>query len=79
MPLEGLRDQERLELKAEYRFLFCVDEVNVLNEKINTILKIWTLQTVDSEGLDVELNKEKTKRMLVSHHQNVGENHNTFR
>ena len=43
MPLEGLRDQERLKLKAEYRFLFCVDEVNVLNEKINTILKIWTL------------------------------------
>jgi Mg-chelatase subunit ChlI len=34
MALEGLRDQERLKLKAAHRFLFCVDEVNVLNEKL---------------------------------------------
>jgi len=39
MPLEDLRDQERLKLKAAHRFLVCVVEVNVLNEKVNTILK----------------------------------------
>lgn len=27
-------------------------------------------------GLDTELNTEKTKHMLMFHHQNVGENHN---
>jgi len=39
MPLKGLRDQESLKLKAARRFLGCVVEVNVLNEKIITVLK----------------------------------------
>ena len=65
MPLEGLRNQERLKLKAARRFLFCIYEVNILNEKVNTILKSMDALDSPSEGLDVELNTEKTKHMLL--------------
>jgi hypothetical protein len=63
-------------LKATHRFLFFVDEVNVLNEKVNIILTSMDALDGRYEGLDVEINTEKTKHMLVSYHQNIGGNHN---
>jgi hypothetical protein len=30
----------------------------------------------DSKGVDLEVNAEKTKHVLISRHQNTGQNHN---
>jgi hypothetical protein len=52
------------------------DDVNVLGDNIDAIKKnIQTIIDVCNE-VSLEVNAEKTSFMLMSHHQNVGQNHN---
>jgi hypothetical protein len=51
------------------------DDVNLLGDNIDTIKK--NTETVIDAGMEIglEINVEKTKYMLLSHHQNAGQNH----
>jgi hypothetical protein len=50
--------------------------VNLLGDNANTIKKITEALTVGSKVVGLKVNTEKTKSMVLSHHQNVGQNHN---
>jgi hypothetical protein len=51
--------------------------VILLGDKTDTIKKNMETLTDASKEVGPELNVEKTKYMLLSHHQNVGRNRNT--
>jgi hypothetical protein len=56
--------------------LVYADDVNVLEDNINT-LKENTGALIDaSKEIGLEMNAEKTKKILMSPHQNAGQNHN---
>jgi predicted esterase YcpF (UPF0227 family) len=46
------------------------------NDNIDTIKKNTETLIVASQEVGLEVNTEKTKYMLLSHHQNAGQNHN---
>jgi hypothetical protein len=48
--------------------------VNLLRDNIDTIKKNTETLTDDSTDVSLEINVEKTKYMLLSRHQNVGQN-----
>jgi hypothetical protein len=56
------------------KLLICADDVNLLGDNIDTIEKnIETLSDASKE-VGLEVYAEKTKCMLLSHHQNAGQN-----
>jgi hypothetical protein len=63
-------------LNGPRQLLVYADDVNPLGDNIGNIKKnMQTLTNARREaGLDV--NAEKTNYMLLSHHQNAGQNHN---
>jgi hypothetical protein len=64
-----------MKLNGNHQLLVCVDDVNLLGDNIDTIKK--NMETLNDARKDVGLgvNAEKTKNMLLSHHQNGGQNH----
>jgi myo-inositol-hexaphosphate 3-phosphohydrolase len=46
-----------------------------LGDNIDTIKKNTETLTDDSKGVGLEVNEEKTKYMLLTRHQNAGQNH----
>jgi ribosomal protein S2 len=64
-----------LELNGTYQLLVYADNVNLLGDSVYTIKK--NTQTLFDAGKEVglEVNTEKTKYMLLSHHQNAGQSH----
>jgi hypothetical protein len=63
-----------LELNGTHQLLVYADDVNLLGDNINTINKKQILIDASKE-VGVEVNIEKTKCMLLSRHQNAGQNH----
>jgi hypothetical protein len=57
--------------------LVYADDVNLLGEDIDTIKR--NTQTLIDAGKEtgLEVNTEKTKYMVLSRHQNAGQNHDT--
>jgi hypothetical protein len=63
-------------LNGTHQLLAYADDVTLLEENIGAVNKKTTETSTDvSMEVGLEENSEKTKYMLLSHHQNVGENH----
>jgi hypothetical protein len=77
-------NQVELKLNGRHHLLVYADDVNLLGDNIDTIdidnidtIKINSEALIDaSKEVGLEVNTEKTKCMLLSRHQNEGQNHN---
>jgi hypothetical protein len=67
-------NQVRLKRNGTHQLLVYAD-VNLLGDNIDTIKKNTETVIDASKDVDLEVNTEKTKYMLWSRHQNVGQNH----
>jgi hypothetical protein len=56
------------------RQLLAYDDMNLLRDKIDTIKTNSETLIYASKEIGLEINVEKTKYMLLSRHQNVGQN-----
>jgi hypothetical protein len=61
-------------LKGTHRLLAYADDVNLLGDNVDTIKKNTETLTDASKEVGLEINVEKTEYMLLSRHQNVGQN-----
>jgi hypothetical protein len=66
-------NQVGLKLNWTHQLLAYADDVNLLGDNIDTIKNTETL-IHDNMEVGLEINAEKTKYMLLSRHQNAGEN-----
>jgi predicted Co/Zn/Cd cation transporter (cation efflux family) len=64
-----------LELNGTHHLQVYADNVTILDENINSIKKDMDTLFDASREVGLEINTEKTKYMVVSCHQNVGQNH----
>jgi hypothetical protein len=67
-------NQVGLKLNGTHQLLAYVDDVNLLEDNIDTIKKNTETLTDVSKEIGLEINVEKTKYMLLSRHKNVGQN-----
>jgi hypothetical protein len=68
---EGQETVGGLELSGLHQLLVYMDSVHVLGRNINRKKKSEALLD-DSREVDLEVNKEKTKHMVISCNQNEG-------
>jgi hypothetical protein len=64
-----------LKLNGAYQLLIYADNINLLGDNIDTITKNTQTLTDASKEVGLEVHTEKTKYMLLSRHQNAGQNH----
>jgi uncharacterized protein (UPF0335 family) len=68
-------NQVGLKLNGTHQLLAYADNVNQLSDNMSTI-KNNTKTLIDaSKDVGLDINVEKAKYMLLSRHQNVGQNH----
>jgi hypothetical protein len=58
-----------------HQLLVCADDVNLQGDNINITKKSIDTLIDASKEVGLEVNTEKTKYMLLSRHQNAGQNH----
>jgi hypothetical protein len=63
-----------LKLTETYQLLAYADDVNLMGDNTGTIKKNTETVIYVSNEVSLEINVEKTKYMLLSHHQNTGQN-----
>jgi hypothetical protein len=68
-------NQGGLKLNGTHQLLVYADDVNLLGDNIDTIKKNMETLIDASKAVGLEVNTEKTKYMLLSRHQNAGQNH----
>jgi hypothetical protein len=67
-------NQRGLKLNGTHQLLAYADDVNLLRDNIDTIKKNTETLIDASKEVGQEINVERTKYMLVSRHQNIGQN-----
>jgi uncharacterized protein YabE (DUF348 family) len=67
-------NQVGLKLNGTHQLLAYADDVNLLGDNIDTIKKNMESLIDTSKEIGLEINVEKTKYMLLSRHQIVGQN-----
>jgi predicted GTPase len=67
-------NQVGLKLNGTHRLLAYADDVNLLGDNTDTIEKNTETLLDASKEVGLEINVEKTKYMLLSHHQNACQN-----
>jgi hypothetical protein len=68
-----------LKLNGMHQLLAYADDVNILGDNTYNIKKNKGTPTDTSMEVDLEVNREKTKYMLLSHHKSVKQNHHIKR
>jgi nitrous oxide reductase len=68
-----------LKLNGTHQLLVHADEVNLLENNIDTIKKNTETLVDARREVSLEVNAEKTKYMLLSRHHNAGQNHDIKR
>jgi hypothetical protein len=68
-------NQLGLKLNGTHQLLVYADDVNLLGDNIDTIKKNAKTLIDASEEVGLEIKAEDTKYMLLSRHQNTGQNH----
>jgi hypothetical protein len=67
-------NQVGLKLKGTHQLLVYADDVNLLGDNIDAIKKNTETLIDARKEVSLEISVERTKYMLLSHHQNAGQN-----
>jgi hypothetical protein len=68
-------NQEGLTLNRKFQLLVYADDVNLLGDNVDTTKRNTETVIDASKDVGLEVNAEETKYVLLSRHQNAGQNH----
>jgi hypothetical protein len=69
-------NQVSLELNGTYQLLVYADSANLLGDSINNMKENTETRLEARRDIGLEINAEKIKYMIMSHHPNSGQNQN---